>query len=291
MKRAGLLLVDKPSGPTSHDTVAALRRLLGTRRIGHSGTLDPFATGLLVVCFGWATRLAEYLSALPKAYRAVAWLGERTATDDRTGDVVDRNDGWRAIDRADVVRALAQQVGTVDQLPPTFSAKKVSGRRAYEIARGGGRPELTAQRVTIERLEIVEFDPPRVGFEVECSSGTYVRAVARDLGDALGVGAHLHELRRTRIGGFSVEEAIRLEDGATPAEVEAHALPAAAAVEHLPRVDVDDMSAESLRHGREVECDVHHPDGVVAVFARGTLAAVGEKSEGRLRPRKVFSAA
>ncbi|NIR44088.1 MAG: tRNA pseudouridine(55) synthase TruB [Gemmatimonadetes bacterium] len=291
MKRAGLLLVDKPSGPTSHDTIASLRRLLRTRRVGHTGTLDPFATGLLVVPFGWATRLAEYLGGLPKSYHAVACLGVRTDTDDRTGRVLASSEAWHEIDADDVRRALGRQLGAIEQRPPDYSAKKVSGKPAYRLARSGEPAELTPQRVTIHRLELLEFEPPRVSFEIECSSGTYVRAVARDLGETLGVGAHLEELRRTRIGPFRVEEAIRLDEETTEAEIEARALPAAAAVGHLPRVDLDDREADSLRHGREIECDTLPRDGTVAVFVGDELAAVAEARDGRLRPRKVFIAA
>jgi tRNA pseudouridine(55) synthase len=196
---SGVIPVDKPAGPTSHDVVAMTRRALGTRRVGHTGTLDPFATGLLLVCVGSATRLAEYLTGLPKSYTATLRLGESTDTDDFEGTVVRSNAKWRSTSREDVVRALERQQGEILQVPPRYSAKKVEGKRSYAVAREGGDMALSPVPVTIHAIRVTRFNPPDVEFEVDCSRGTYIRAIARDAGDELGVGAHLVALRRTRI--------------------------------------------------------------------------------------------
>jgi tRNA pseudouridine55 synthase len=188
---AGILPVDKPVGPTSHDVVATARRALGMRRIGHTGTLDPFASGLLLLCVGPATRLAEYLSGLPKSYTGTMRLGVVTATDDPEGEILEVNEDWRSLRREQVDRALRSQEGARLQWPPKFSAKKIQGKRAYAIARSGGEVQPEPVPVQIYRAEVTRFDPPEVEFEVDCSTGTYIRAIARDVGKDVGVGAHL----------------------------------------------------------------------------------------------------
>jgi tRNA pseudouridine55 synthase len=289
--RGGVLPVDKPVGPTSHDAVAAVRRALGTRQVGHTGTLDPFASGLLLVCFGPATRLAEYLTPLPKTYRAVMRLGEATDTDDRTGQVVAASDAWRELTEAQVRAALERQVGEVEQLPPRFSAKKVGGERMYAAARRGEEVERKPSRVVIHRMEVVEVRLPEVEFEVECGSGTYIRAIARDAGEALGVGGHLAELRRTRMGAHSVDAAVPLDALGDAERVMAAALPAAGAVAHLPRVEVDAAGAVALGHGRALPAPDDAPAGVplALVAADGALLAVGERTGDRVQPRKVLA--
>ncbi len=239
MNPVGLLLVDKPEGPTSHDMISRVRAALGVRRVGHTGTLDPFASGLLLLCVGWATRLSEYLTPLPKHYRGVIRLGETTDTDDRTGRTTARSDDWQRLDRAEIEEALRRQQGVIEQRPPVYSARKVSGRRAYDLARKGESPELGARPVEIESLELRELQPPDLAVEIECSSGTYIRAVARDLGESLGVGAHLRELRRLAIGGFRVEDALRLEPGTSATEVLSRLRPVESAVAHLRRADLE----------------------------------------------------
>lgn len=287
---AGLLTIDKPEGPTSHDVADIVRRVTAVRRVGHTGTLDPFASGLLLLCVGWTTRLAEYLTALPKAYRGIIRLGERTDTDDRTGRVVARSDAWRGLDAERVRRALESQTGEIEQRPPAYSAKKVAGRRAYALARGGEAPELKAERVTVHRLSLCEMSLPDVGFEIECSSGTYVRSVARDLGEALGVGAHLRWLRRVRIGAFVVEDALRLDREASREDVVAGLRPPEAAVSHLPRADLDAENWDAIRHGRPVSWEEASVLGPVAVFMEGKLVAMAELKGDLLRPKKVFMA-
>ncbi len=285
----GILRVDKPEGPTSHDVVAMTRRVLRTRRVGHTGTLDPFASGLLLLCLGPATRLAEYLSALPKSYSATMRLGEATATDDSTGEVISSADA-SAVTREAVEGALRSQSGEIEQLPPFFSAKKVAGERMYAAARRGEKPERKPARVTIHRIELTGFDPPFAEFELDCSSGTYIRSIARDVGEALGVGAHLTRLRRTRVGEQMVEGAApvdRLED---PDVVAGAFVGPAAAVAHLPRAVLDEAAIAALRHGRAAPADPSLPAGVpVAMFdAGGALLAIGERIDDRLQPRKVF---
>jgi tRNA pseudouridine55 synthase len=208
----GFLLVDKPEGWTSHDVVAYLRKRIGERRIGHSGTLDPPATGLLLLAVGRATRLMRYLSSLDKAYAATIQLGRTTTTGDATGDTVEDFD-MSGLREEDIKAAARGLVGRMEQLPPMVSAVKVRGRKLYELARQGLEVERKAREVEILRLDVLEvFDTgtasPRVRADVECSSGTYIRALAESLGEALGGGAHLGMLRRTRVGPFSVSDAL-----------------------------------------------------------------------------------
>lgn len=289
--QGGVLPVDKPEGPTSHDVVAAVRRALGIRQVGHTGTLDPFASGLLLVCFGPATRLAEYLTALPKTYRAVMRLGEATDTDDLTGEIVSRSEGWRELAEEEVRAALARQVGTIRQLPPVYSAKKVGGERSYAAARRGEEVERTPVEVTIHRLEVLEVRLPEVEIEVEVSSGTYIRAIARDAGEALGVGGHLTALRRTRVGEHSVEEAVPLDALGDEERVRPAVLEPARAVGHLPRLTVDGDGEEALSHGRAVPAAEDLPEAapVAVLSAEGALLAIGERAGDVVRPRKVFA--
>ncbi|HEX8433339.1 MAG TPA: tRNA pseudouridine(55) synthase TruB [Longimicrobium sp.] len=288
----GILPVDKPVGPTSHDAVAAVRRALRIRQVGHTGTLDPFASGLLLVCVGPATRLAEYLSGLPKSYAATLRLGETTATDDRMGETIATNDGWRDVTPAMIEAALALQVGTIQQLPPVFSAKKVDGERSYAVARRGGEVERTPVTVTIHSIRVTRVELPDVDFEVECGSGTYIRAIARDLGEALGTGAHLRELRRTRVGIHSVDSAVPLAELGDEEQVRAALLTPLAALADMPRVLVDEAGMVALGHGRAVPAPADAPDGVPLVLAsaEGRLLAIGQRDGEQVRPRKVFPA-
>jgi tRNA pseudouridine55 synthase len=287
----GILPVDKPDGPTSHDVVGMARRALRTRRIGHTGTLDPFASGLLLLCVGPSTRLSEYLTALPKSYRATVRLGETTDTDDRTGEVVRRSDAWQALDEPAIQAALARQVGTIGQLPPRYSAKKIGGERMYAVARRGGEVERDPVRVTIHRIELLGVRLPEVDIEVECSSGTYIRAIARDLGEALETGGHLTRLRRTRVGAYGVERALPVDALPDVAAVERALLPPAAALAHLPRVVLDPEGARLVSHGRAVPAPAELDGGgpVVLLAEDGALLAIAERRGDQLQPRKVFS--
>jgi tRNA pseudouridine55 synthase len=286
----GVLPIDKPEGPTSHDVVAAARRALGVRRIGHTGTLDPFATGLLLLCVGPATRIAEYFGGLKKAYAATARLGVETDTLDRTGVVTATSGGWQEVDEDGVRRAFDDQVGRRLQAPPAYSAKKIAGRRAYELARDGQDVAPAPVEVEIHELRVVGFDPDHglVRFEITCSTGTYVRAVARDAGHALGVGAHLTELRRTAIGGFSVDRALPFDGLGDAAAVNTVLVPPLEALAHLPLVRLEEGEEVAVRHGRGIPARGRAPKGTVVLAAGGQLIAVAASDGTSLQPRKVL---
>jgi len=286
---AGFLPVDKPAGPTSHDVVAAARRILGERRIGHTGTLDPFASGLLLLVIGSATRLAEYTARLPKTYEAVMRLGRTTDTDDRTGAVLAETDEWRHLEPGTIRQALEQMVGTVAQVPPMYSARKVGGRRLYLAARKGEEVIRPAAEVHIHSIDIRQIAGPEVTFEVTCSSGTYIRAIARDAGANLGVGGSLVALRRTAIGPHRVENAVPVDCLDDPHRVAEAWIPPAAALAHLPAIRVDSAAARSLSHGQAIEVGADAQAGTTIVLSAGALVAVGEVAGGVLRPRKVLA--
>ena len=282
-----ILPVDKPVGPTSHDIVARARRDLNVPRIGHTGTLDPFASGLLLLCVGRATRLAEYLTGLAKGYEAVARLGVSTDTEDHQGEIVEERSGWESLTEDYIRAAMTDFTGTIDQIPPQFSAKKVDGVRMHERARRGEHVELPARSITVHELELIEFSAPFVCFRTVCSSGTYVRSLARDLGEALGVGAHLTELRRTSIGRFSVTDSVSVDTIQEPGAVDAAAITPLAAMAHLRTLAVEQDDVTRISHGQKVTVE-GEPDGPVAVAFGEDLVAVGEVNDGRLRPKKVF---
>jgi tRNA pseudouridine55 synthase len=285
--RDGVLSIDKPVGPTSHDVVATARRALRTRRIGHTGTLDPFASGLLMLCIGTATRVAEYLTGLDKTYSATVRLGVATDTDDSTGAVLSRRDPSH-LSLADVERAFGGLRGSILQVPPQYSAKKVEGRRAYAVARDGGRTTLEPVPIVIHRLVVTGYAPPDVHMDVHCSSGTYVRAIARDVGEALAVGAHLTALRRTAIGRHTVTDAISLDAlRAAPDDAADRIMPTLSALDGMPQVELDPAQVEHVRHGRAVECG-GALQGTVALKAHDALIAIGDAAAGVIRPRKVF---
>jgi tRNA pseudouridine55 synthase len=283
----GVLVIDKPSGMTSHDVVDEVRRRLGTRRVGHGGTLDPDATGVLVVGVGRATRLLSYAQQAPKRYRAVATFGAATTTQDASGEVVARRP-TEGLDAARVASALPHFVGTIEQLPPMVSAVKVGGRRLYERARRGEEVERRPRRVTVYALELVRFEPgvePQATLDVRCSAGTYVRTLVHDLGEALGTGAHLRALRRIAAGGFGEDDALAL------GEVGEHALrPPVDVLGAMARVEVDAVAAREVRHGRALP----PPDGVgegepVAIVHAGSLLGVYERRGGRLVAQRVMT--
>lgn len=290
MRPSGLVLpVDKPEGPTSHDIVQAARKALGERRIGHTGTLDPFASGLLLLCLGRATRLVEYLGAVDKTYEAVALLGQTTDTLDRDGVIVEVRDGWESLRAQDIEAVLPRFRGEVEQIPPVYSAKKVGGVPAHRRVRRGETVELVPARVRIHELQVVSVDLPRVALRVTCSTGTYVRSLAADIGEALGVGAHLVSLRRTRMGAFTVARALPIDALGDPVAVAAAALDPLDAIAHLPLVDVDAEQAGKLTHGVSVPYADGSLHGPIAVAHNGSLLAIGESSGGALHPRKVFA--
>jgi len=250
----GALLVDKPGRVTSHDVVASVRRLARQRRCGHTGTLDPFATGLLVICLGKATRLARFVSGASKSYLATVRFGFSTDTYDRTGEATGaRTDSCP--DRVELESALGGFRGVQEQLPPLFSAKRIDGKRSHRLARAGVEVQPAPARVTVLELALVDIEPPRARLSLSVSSGTYVRSLAHDLGERLGCGAHLEELRRTRIGPFTVEEASTLETlGGFAFQRRLHEslLSPADLLRELPRVDVSTDAVKLLVHGRDV---------------------------------------
>ncbi|NYE20843.1 tRNA pseudouridine(55) synthase TruB [Microbacterium immunditiarum] len=251
MADAGILLVDKPGGVTSHDVVARARRALGTRKIGHAGTLDPMATGLLILGVEGATRLLTFIVGLDKTYEATIRLGVATDSDDADGEITATTDA-SSIASSDIASGVAALTGRISQVPSTVSAIKVGGRRAYDLARAGEQVELRAREVEVSRFDVlaerrgdgvVDLD-----VVVDCSSGTYIRALARDLGAALGVGGHLTALRRTRIGPFAVTDAATLDDLPAVDSIS----PASAACAVLGRLDVTADEARDLRHGKRL---------------------------------------
>lgn len=312
----GIVVVDKPGGMTSHDVVGRIRRLARTRRVGHGGTLDPMATGVLVIGVGRATRLLTYVIGAGKSYTATIRLGQSTTTDDAEGEVVATVPAGHLTDEQ--IRAgLARLTGEIEQVPSSVSAVKIDGRRAYQRVRDGEAVALAARRVTVARLEVLAIrrgagigaahdteeptgvpGPGRpdagevvdVDVVVDCSSGTYVRALARDLGAGLGVGGHLVALRRTAVGGITLDEAVTLPEleRRAPAVVE---LPlAAAARRFLPAREVDAARARVLSHGGPLD-----PVGVAGPYAvfepGGALVAVVRERDGRARPEIVLAPA
>jgi len=267
--------------------VARVRRTLGTRAVGHAGTLDPFATGLLVVLVGRATRLARFVERQAKGYLAEAVFGVTTDTDDLTGAVLDRQEPTTWPTQDAVREALVGLSGTHLQRPPAYSARRVAGRRGYELARAGLEVPLPATPVTVYGIELVEWLPPVLTFRVAVSPGTYIRALARDLGQRIGVGAHLRALRREWIGGLRVEEAVPLEDvvSATPL------LSPLDLLGHLPRVELDAEQVGRVAHGRAVEGDTPAGGGEAALVADGRLVAVAEAVDGCWHPRVVLESA
>ena len=248
----GVLVVDKPAGPTSHDIVDRARRVLETRRVGHTGTLDPFATGVLPLCIGRATRLARFLAAGEKTYRTRVRLGFATTTDDLTGAPLGDP---RPVDVAQgaLEQALASLVGSFDQVPPAFSARHVGGRRLYELARRGEAVARAATPVTVHALDLVSLRSDTLELEVRCSSGTYVRALARDLGERLGTGAHLVALQRTRSSGFDLGQAV---PGDTLAGAAERIIPLSRLLPDWPAVSVGEEGLRLVRHGRELGAEV-----------------------------------
>jgi tRNA pseudouridine55 synthase len=276
------VLVDKPAGPTSHDVVQRVRRALGTRAVGHTGTLDPFASGLLVVLVGRATRLARFVEAQPKTYLGTARLGLATDTDDRTGTPLGPPVDVAGIAEDRVVAALAALQGEQQQRPPRYSARHVDGERSYRLARRGIAAELPATPVTVHRIELVSYAPPELAFRVTVSAGTYVRALARDLGARLGVGAHLTALRREAVGALRIEDAVPLE------RVDASALrPPGAALGHLPTRELDEPGRLAVSHGRALPVEPG-ASGDVALLHAGRLVAVARADDGWLRPSVVL---
>ncbi len=281
--RDGLLLVDKPAGPTSHDIVAVVRRTLQMKRVGHAGTLDPFATGLMVVLVGRATRLCQYMVGLAKRYSGNIRLGQTTDTDDSTGSITGQDDSWRTVDESVLNDSVAKLVGRYLQRPPAYSARRVDGQRAYRLARRGDPVKLESREVEVTRFEVTARQGSDISFRCEVSGGTYIRALARDLGVALGCGAHLSSLRRESVGRFSIDDAVSLAELASGSPI----CPPIRAVEHLPQLEIDLPTMEKIRHGRPIPDSVEG-EGQLALVYQDVLVAVAERRGGIIKPRVVL---
>ena len=281
------MVVDKPAGITSHDVVARCRRIFGQRQVGHGGTLDPGATGVLVVGLGGATRLLRFLAELPKSYQGELVLGVETRTLDADGEVVATHD-MAGVTLDDVRAAARRFVGRIEQVPPMVSAVKVGGRRLHQLARSGAEVERAARPVVIHRLDVAPgSEPGAFSLSLDCSAGTYVRALAADLGAALGGGAHLRRLRRTAVGPFSGADARSLEEVGA-----GDVVPPARAVAHLPSVAVDAATGRAVRHGavlRAADAGMEGEGPWAVLDADGALLAVYERRpDGTAKPSVVL---
>jgi tRNA pseudouridine55 synthase len=284
---SGLVIVDKPAGLTSHDVVARIRRIAGTRKVGHAGTLDPMATGVLVVGVEKATKILGYLTLTEKEYQATIRLGQSTSTDDAEGEVV--SDAPRLVSDEEILTVVRSLTGLIEQVPPQVSAIKVNGQRAYKLARAGAAPELAARQVTVYSFAIGAVRPAGLYTDVDatirCSSGTYIRSLARDLGASLGTGGHLTALRRTRVGPYTAAQASSLEFLAEHYVV----LPLEhAAAQAFERRDLTEPEAKVLAHGGRLA--PRGLAGIAAAFAPdGALVALVEEGDSRARPVVVFA--
>ena len=300
----GILSIDKPSGMTSRDVVNAVQRLVRPLKVGHAGTLDPLATGVLVLCLGPATRLISYVQQMRKRYRATFQLGVTSETDDVEAKL-EEVESPRQPDRDEIERALANFRGTIWQTPPRYSAIKVRGKRAYQLARTNQNFELEPRQITIDHVELLDYQFPVLSLDIQCSSGTYIRSLGRDLGQLLETGAVMSALRRTAIGRFLADDAHPLDE-LTPESLIAWLLPSSCAVEYLPTLRATADQVARIRHGSSLllsellgPSSVSPPRDVcltpgssefVALDKEGKLVAIMKLGEtGMLRPRKCFS--
>jgi tRNA pseudouridine55 synthase len=299
---SGLLNINKPKGITSHDVVIRVRRLTGQRKVGHTGTLDPLATGVLLLCLGQATRLIEYLMPDQKQYQATICFGVTTDTLDADGQITATNDTTH-LTESDLRALLPGFLGEIEQIPPIYSALKKEGKPLYKLARAGQKIEVTPRRVTIHTLNWISWQPPYLTLDVVCTSGTYIRSLARDLGRAAGTGAHLSQLSRTASGHWTLDKAIFLEELEREVEADGAAWqkylhPLDQAVAHLPQVTLSEAATTHVQHGRQIELGVvpfpeteTQPELVRAHTPAGDFLAIltRVKSNDKLwRPQKVF---
>jgi len=292
----GWIALDKAVGQTSTDAVAALKRLFRAKKAGHAGTLDPLASGVLPIAFGEATKTVPFVMDGEKAYRFTVRWGIETDTDDSEGKAAECSDARSA--RATIAAALPAFTGTIEQMPPRYSALKIGGERAYDLARQGEAVELAARPVEIHRLELVAMpDADHAVFEAECGKGTYVRAIARDLGRALGSFGHVTALRRVRVGPFSAENSVtlqslaKLRDEQGEAALASALMPVETGLASLPALAVSSADAQRLALGQSVIVrgrDAPILEGFVSVSAQGALIALGEVEQGALRPKRIF---
>jgi len=292
---SGILVVDKPVGMTSHDVVDIIRRGTNIRRAGHTGTLDPRASGVLVILIGPAVRLSEFVSASDKRYQAILRLGSSTDTYDAEGHFT-RQPATSPVDvtEAQFNEVLQRFIGEIEQTPPAYSAVKVHGRKAYEMAREGEEVELAPRKINVFHLEVLEWAPPEVVIDVHCSSGTYVRSLANDVGNALGCGAYLVGLRRTKSGRFSLRDATplrKLQEAFTAGNWYQFLIPAAEALAEWSAVELNPDEVEEIKHGHRVKAAADAKPGLVrGVSMAGELIAIMGLDEATLewQPKKVF---
>lgn len=289
---SGVLVIDKPVGMTSHDVVQIVRKGTGIRRAGHTGTLDPRASGVLVVLIGPAVRLSEYISASDKRYQATIRLGASTETYDGEGRITQSNSDVQVTEE-EFENALDSFIGQIEQVPPPYSAVKVKGRKAYELSRKGEEVELEPRQINVYSLEMLEWAPPEAVVDVYCSSGTYVRSLAHDLGQKLGSGAHLVGLRRTKSGRFTLRDSVplrKLREAFTSGEWYRYLIPAADALSDWPLIELDPDQVELVRHGHRVYAEPGSGGWVRGVSMQGDLVALLEfdPEAGEWQPRKVF---
>ena len=286
----GLLNIDKPAGITSHDVVARVRRVAGVRRVGHAGTLDPLATGVLLVGVGPATRLIEYLVGQTKTYEAEVRLGQATNTYDAEGEVVAERP-FSHITLAAITQTLDPFRGRIEQKPPIYSAIKKDGQPLYKLARQGIEVDVPTRQVTIYTLDLLGWDAPFLHLRVTCSAGTYIRSLAHDLGQVLGCGGHLTALRRTAIGSFTVETAVSLPD-LTPTTLPTHLQPPDTAVAHLPRLTLTAQDAQQWQHGMRLTQQPDQPiDSPLArtYTENGRFIGISTAIDNQWQPKKVFN--
>jgi tRNA pseudouridine55 synthase len=294
---SGVLVIDKPIGMTSHDVVNAVRYGTGIRRAGHTGTLDPRASGVLVILVGPAVRLSEYVSASDKRYQAIIRMGASTDTFDAEGRFTQQTTSPLSVTESQFEETLKQFVGEIEQTPPPYSAVKVRGRRAYDMARKGEEVELAPRKINVYHLEVLEWAPPEVVVDVHCSSGTYVRSLANDMGNALGCGGYLVGLRRTKSGRFSLRDATplrKLQEAFRAGNWYQYLIPAAEALGDWPAIELDPDMVENVKHGHRIPANPADKPGinnlVRGVSMAGELVALMEldPTTSEWQPKKVF---
>ena len=280
----GFLNIYKPRGKTSHDVVSYLRRITNIKQIGHTGTLDPFAEGVLPVCIGKATRLIEYLND-DKAYIGTVRFGKSTTTYDVEGEAVNYSDKFVTLEQTE--KALENFTGDIEQLPPIYSAIKVKGKKLYEYARKGEQVEITPRKVNIRRLEILKFDEGNRVLElyIECSKGTYIRSIANDLGEFLGVYGYLEKLVRVKAGDFEIKDSVKLDEITTQQDVSKYLIYPLQKLNY-PTYELSDAEKEKVSHGMAL--DINMPEGIVILTSKNTLAAVAKSENRCLQCLKVF---
>ena len=289
LMNSGILLLDKPLGLTSNAALSRAKRVLGIRKAGHTGALDPLATGLLPLCFGQATKVSAFLLDADKGYLAEVTLGQTTASGDAEGEVTGEREVPQ-IDCAALEEVLDEFRGVIDQVPPMYSALKHKGKRLHELARAGIEVERKPRRVTIHRLDLLEFQRPRFVLRVGCSKGTYIRSLAMDIGARIGCGAHLSALRRESSGPFALADAVTLEalEQMNADQARRLFMPPDAALPHLPAVELDDEQATAIRHGKAVSLP-SLPQGQVRMYSRRLFLGLGQSDpNGDLRVRRLL---